>query len=181
MTVEAPMVAVTLGSSLVIRGKVTDVSPGTKSDDLTLRFPTGVPAVSDESMSDWMLYVYKQFPQPTNAAGVPVKIDVIDANGNYRNIGTVTSDSSGMFTLNWQPDIEGPYKVIATFSGSKAYWPSSAETSFVVDPAPVVTPPETPVEQPSMADTWMLPGIGIIVAAIAIVGVVLAMLLKKRA
>ncbi len=53
------------GSSVLIEGTVTDISPGTSRYDLTSRFPNGVAAVSDESMSQWMLYVYKQFECPT--------------------------------------------------------------------------------------------------------------------
>ena len=105
ITVEAPMTAISKGSSLVIRGKVIDVSPGTKSDDLTLRFPNGVPTVSDASMNDWMLYVYKNFPRPMNASGVEVTLSVLDANTNYREIGTTTGDSNGFFTFNWKPDV----------------------------------------------------------------------------
>jgi outer membrane protein assembly factor BamB len=59
--VAAPGVSVTAGDSLVITGMVTDVSPGTADYALRARFPNGVAAVSDESMSEWMLYVYKQF------------------------------------------------------------------------------------------------------------------------
>jgi hypothetical protein len=49
---------------------VIDISPGTDEHALQKRFPNGVPAVADETMSDWMLYVYKQFPRPTDATGV---------------------------------------------------------------------------------------------------------------
>ena len=70
-------------------------------------FPNGVPAVSDASMSSWMEYVYMQKPKPTNATGVPVTLSVIDSNGNYRHIGTTTSDASGMFGFTWTPDISG--------------------------------------------------------------------------
>ena len=52
-----------------------------------------------------MLYVYKQFDCPATVAGVEVTVDVIDANGNYRNIGTTTSDATGTYSLAWQPDI----------------------------------------------------------------------------
>jgi hypothetical protein len=179
MTVEAPMTGFTLGSSLVIRGTVTDIAAGTRQKEQAARFPNGVPAVSDESMKKWMEYVYMQKPKPKDANGVPVTIDVVDSNGNYRNIGTATSDTSGMFTFSWTPDIEGDYKVIATFAGSESYWPSSAETSFVVDPAPpepVVNEPEPP----SMADTYLLPGIAIIIIAIAIVGALILLILRKR-
>jgi outer membrane protein assembly factor BamB len=179
-SVEAPMNAVSLGESLVIRGTVRDVSPGTMQTDLILRFPNGVPAVSDDSQGEWMKYVYAQFPYPTTATGVPVSIDVIDSNGNYRNIGTTTSDSSGMFTYTWTPDIVGSYTVIATFEGSESYWPSNAESSFVVDQAPV-TPAPTAEPMQSTADMYFVPAIAGLFVFVAIIGVVLALLvLRKR-
>ena len=107
MTVEAPHVGVSIDQSLVITGTVTDISPGTKQLEQAMRFPNGVPAVSDESMSHWMEYVYMQKARPTNATGVEVSVDVIDANGNFRNIGTTTSDANGLFSLDWMPDIPG--------------------------------------------------------------------------
>jgi hypothetical protein len=120
-----------------------------------------------------------QKPKPTDATGVPVRIEVVDSNNNRRTIGTAVSDASGMFTLSWKPDIEGNYKVIATFCGSESYWPSSAEASFVVDPAPP-TPTEPEPEAPSVVDTYFWYAVGGIIAAIAIVGVVLALMLRKR-
>ena len=88
-----------------------------------------------------MEYVYEQQSKPTNATGVPVSIDVLDSNNNYRNIGTTTSDASGMFTFTWTPDIQSSYTVYAIFDGSKSYWPSSSETSFSVDAAAQTPPP----------------------------------------
>src|SRR3972149_9616597 len=82
-TTASPKVSVE-GSSVLIEGTVTDISPSTNDAALQMRFPSGVAAVSDESMTPWMLYVYKQFERPTNATGVTVTIDVIAANGNYR-------------------------------------------------------------------------------------------------
>lgn len=180
LTVEAPMTGVTLGSRLVIRGTVNDISPGTKDAVLTMRFPNGVPAVSDESMSEWMLHVYKQFPRPTDATGVEVTIDVIDANGNYRNIGKTVSDPSGMFSYTWQPDIEGSYTVIATFAGSKSYYPSYAQTTFVVDLSPEATP--TTTQAPVLlSETYFIPAvIGLTVAIIAGFALMTLLLLKKR-
>ena len=173
------MTASKLGESLVIRGTVTDVSPGTKQLEQSMRFPNGVPAMSDANQSSWMEYVYMQKPKPKDATGVAVAIDVIDANGNYRNIGTAVSDSSGMFTLPWTPDIEGAYTVIATFAGSESYWPTSAETSFVVGPAPAQ--PIPPVEQPpSMTDTYIMYAAVAIIVAIAIATIVIVLLFRKR-
>jgi hypothetical protein len=181
MTVNAPTVGVPFGSSVSIQGTVTDVSPGTASDSLTLRFPNGVPAVSDASMSDWMLYVYKQFPRPTNATGVEVTLSVLDSNGNFREIGKTTTSSDGFFSLPWTPDVPGNYNVYASFDGSKSYYPTHAETAFVVDEAPEV-PPEEPQPEPipTIADLYLLPGIVSIIIAIAIVGAVIIIMLRKR-
>jgi len=79
------------------------------------QLPNELPAVSDDSMSHFMEAVYMQQPLPTNSTGVPVTISVIDSNGNYRQIGSTTSDGSGMFTFTLIPDIPGNYTVIANF------------------------------------------------------------------
>jgi hypothetical protein len=126
-----------------------------------------------------MAYVYMQKPRPTNATGVPVSIDVIDSNGNYRNIGTTTSDASGMFTLTWMPDIPGNYTVIATFAGSDSYWGSSSETSFVTTAAPAATAAPTPTPT-SVADMYFVPAVAAIIIVIIIVGAVLALLMLRK-
>ena len=54
----------TLGSSVLIEGKVTDKTSSAN----------GTAAVSDTSMANWMEYLYMQQPQPTNATGVTVNI-----------------------------------------------------------------------------------------------------------
>ena len=105
MTVTAPSVGVTTATPIVIRGTIIDIAAGTKQEQQAANFPYGVPCVSDDSMSRWMEYVYMQQPCPTNTIGVPVSISVLDANGNYREIGTTTSDGSGMFSFTWTPDI----------------------------------------------------------------------------
>ncbi len=133
-TVEAPKAAITLGSSLVISGTVIDIAAGTQQEEQAARFPHGVPAVSDESMTEWMEYVYMQKPRPTDVTGVEVTLSVLDANNNYREIGKTTANSDGFFTFNWKPDIEGQYTVYASFAGSESYWPSHAVSSFAVDP-----------------------------------------------
>ncbi|HEX9261833.1 MAG TPA: PQQ-binding-like beta-propeller repeat protein, partial [Candidatus Bathyarchaeia archaeon] len=45
---------ITFGDSALIQGSVTDISAGTTQDGPAARFPNGVPAVSDEDMSEWM-------------------------------------------------------------------------------------------------------------------------------
>ena len=150
MTVEAPLANIELGSGLVIRGSIADISAGTSQDEQAARFPNGVPVASDASMKDWMGYVYQQKPLPTTFAGVEVTISVIDANQNYRTIGTTTTDASGTYGLQWTPDIEGKYTVIASFAGTNGYWPSKAQTYFAVDPTQA-----TPTPEQTQQNHWM--------------------------
>ena len=70
------------GNSVLIEGTVNDLSAGTQDSRVTARFPNGVAAVSDDSMNDWMPYVYMEFACPTNTIGVPVELSVINTNGN---------------------------------------------------------------------------------------------------
>jgi outer membrane protein assembly factor BamB len=135
ITAESPLMGVPKGTSVTIQGTVTDVSPGTKSERLLLRFPNGVPVVSDESMSDWMLYVYKQFEKP-DTTGVEVTLEAIDPNGNYEYLGTATSDASGKYGFTFEPEMEGKYMILATFYGSAGYYGSTTTTYVTVDPAP---------------------------------------------
>jgi hypothetical protein len=179
LTVTAPDTAAAFGAPVVIRGTVTDISAGTMQNEQAARFPNGVPCVSDASMKEWMEYLYEDQARPSNATGVPVLIDVRDSNGNYRNIGTATSDASGMFSLTWMPDIPGDFTVFATFAGSAGYFGSSAETSFTVMEAPEATPPPTPSPAP-LTDSYVA-GFGIAIIIVIIAGiVVLILMLKKR-
>ena len=178
-TVTAPDIGVQPGTSVTIKGKVMDVSPGTIDDPIKLRFPNGVPAVSDDSISDWMLYVYKQFARPTNATGVEVTISVLDSNGNYRNIGTTTSSADGFFSYSWMPDITGEYKVYASFAGSAAYYGSHAESAFTVDEAP--EPTAAPTQPPaSVVEQYFIPSVVAIILVIILIGVVLMLMVRKR-
>jgi hypothetical protein len=131
ITVDAPLTAVPLGTGVMIRGMVTDESAGTKSDALMARFPNGVPAIADGYMTEWMEYVYKQHSMPM-VTGVEVVLETLDPNGNYYEIGRVTSDGTGMYKMMWEPEVEGEYTIVATFSGSGAYYGSMAETAVGV-------------------------------------------------
>ena len=128
-------------------------------------------------MKDWMGYVYQQKPLPSSFTGVDVTVDVIDSNGNFRNIGTTQTDQSGMYTLTWKPDIPGSYKVIATFHGTNGYWPSYSETSFVVDQAAAIPTPvaTTPTNLATTSDlmAYIVGATIAIIIAIAIVGLLL--------
>jgi len=167
------------GSQIVIRGTVTDIAAATKETQVAGNFPNGVPVASDASMKDWMGYVYQQQPCPTNFTGVPVDIYVLDANGNYRSIGTATTDASGMYTLTWKPDIPGNFKVYAQFEGTNGYYPSSSETSFAVD-QPQATSTPTPAAPQSAADLYFIPAIAGLFALVIIVLVMLAVILMRK-
>ncbi len=177
-TTASPKISLS-GSSVLIEGTVTDISAGLSQTEQAARFPNGVPAVSDESMTPWMEYVYMNQQRPTNATGVKVTIDVIDANGNYRNIGETTSDANGCFSYQWQPNIAGKYTVISTFAGSQSYWPSHAETAFAVDePAPTATTQPQVTQSPT--DMYILGATIAIIIAIAIVGALILIVVRKR-
>ncbi len=175
-TVTAPDHGVPYDTPVVIKGTVLDNSPGATDSTMKLRFPNGVPAVSDESMSDWMLYVYKQFAKPLNATGVEVTINVIDANNNYRTIGTTTSSSDGFFSLSWTPDIPGEYKVYAIFSGSDAYYGSQAMSAFTVEDE---TEPE-PTTEPQVMPPYELYIIAMGIAIIIALAIATLLILRKR-
>jgi outer membrane protein assembly factor BamB len=176
--VEAPKAAIELGKSLIISGMVTDTSSGTSQDEQSKRFPDGVPVAADSCMTDWMGYVYQQKPLPSTFKGVEVSIDVVDANNNYRNIGKATTDANGFYSLQWTPDIEGKYTVIARFAGTKGYWPSVSETAFAVDP---VTQTQTPEYPQPVDNTMTVLGVGVAILLAVIIGfIALALLLRRK-
>jgi hypothetical protein len=167
------------GSSVLVEGMVTDISPGTEEYARTARFPNGVPAISDANMSDWMLHVYKQFELPADVIGVDVVISVVDPNNNCYEVATATSDSNGFYSCTFTPEVPGKYTVFASFAGSGAYYGSSAQTAINVEEAPAATPAPTPTPA-SVADIYILPAtIGIIIA-IVVVGLVIILMLRKR-
>lgn len=175
--VTAPDVELAFGSSVTIRGTVTDISAGTKQTQIAARFPNGVPVVGKDSVSAWMEYVYMQKARPVDVQGVTVTLKVLDANNNYREIGTATTDADGFFSFIWTPDIPGKFNVYASFDGDDSYWPSHAVSAFNVSPGDESTPEPTQVSQ-SIADMYFLPVS--IILIIAIVAVLVLMLLMYR-
>jgi hypothetical protein len=169
----------THGNKVLVKGSVTDISAGTEQDEQAARFPNGVPVVSDANMTAWMEYVYQQKPKPTDATGVEVVINVLDPNNNFYEVGRATSDAKGLFSCVFTPEVPGKYTVIASFAGSKGYWPSSAETALFVEEAPEATPAPAPTPAP-MTDMYVL-GLGsTAVIAIVIIGLILILMLRKR-
>ena len=104
---------------------------------------------------------------------------MIDSNGNYRDIGTTTSDADGFFSFNWIPDIEGKYTLYASFEGSESYWPSHAVTALIVDPVSEATAPNEPAIV-ATSDQYVIPAIAGLFVFVAIIGAVLILMLRKR-
>ena len=178
-TVSAGPEVSTEGSSVVVKGMVTDVSPGTTSAALMMRFPNGVPAVADANQSEWMMHVYKQNALPADVVGVEVVVSVIDPNNNCYEVARTTSDASGYFSTEFMPEVPGKYTVIAAFEGSQSYYGSLAETALLVEAAPAATPGPTPTPAP-MTDTYVL-GLGAAaIVAIVIIGLIIILMLRKR-
>jgi hypothetical protein len=175
-TVSAPDIAIPQGNTVLIKGTVTDQSPG----QTCLGIPAaGTPAISDASMTPWMEYLYDQQPEPQNATGVPVTLSVIDSNGNYRQIGTATSNTYGTFSLTWTPDIPGDYTIIASFAGSESYYPSSADATMYASTIPTAAPTSQPISLAS-TQTYIMAGVAAIIIVVVIVGAVLAMLMLRK-
>jgi hypothetical protein len=164
------------GSSVLVKGRVTDISPGAKQLAQTARYPDGVPAIADADQQAWMEYLYEQQAMPTDATGVEVTVDAVDPNNNFVHLGTATSDASGMYSLMFTPEVPGKYTVIATFAGSKSYYASYAETAIGVEEAPEAPQPEPLLTLPP-TETYIGAATIAIIAAIAIVGF---LILRKK-
>ncbi len=202
-TVSAPDTAVASGTKVLIQGTVTDQSAGAKQKVADGEFST-VPAMSDQSQSDWMQYIYMQKPKPTNATGVQVHITATDPNGNYQDVGFATSNSLGNFAISYTPPVPGMYTINAKFEGSNSYYQSEAGTALIVSeavttspavvptptqgqptptaviPTPLTTPTPTQAPQPPGSPAPTTTYIAIGVAVIAIVAVAAAMVLRRR-
>ncbi len=168
-TVTAPQTNIQVGQLFTITGTILDMSPA----------QPGTPAISDADMDAWMEYLHMQMPKPANAKGVTVHLAVFDPNGNRFDIGKATSDSNGVFGFSWAPEVPGLYQVIATFAGSESYGSSSASTYFTAVEAPPA-PAEPEPEPPSMTDTYFVPAVVSIIAAVVIVGITVILILRRR-
>jgi hypothetical protein len=201
-SVEVQNDVVSLGSTVLIKGTVTDQSPG----NTCLGVPAaGTPAISDEDMGDWMAYLYQQQSKPSDATGVSVHLTAVDPNCNTQDLGYVTSDAAGNFVLPYKPPVPGTYIITATFEGSGAYFMSDAETAIHVteaapsaSTAPTATPPAAtiaPTNAPTTSQTTQTPSpapatqavptyetIYIVTAAVVVIAVVAvaALLLRRR-
>jgi outer membrane protein assembly factor BamB len=149
VTAATPLIA--QGSQVLLTGTVIDISAGTQQDAVAANFPHGLPAVSDESQTQFMEAVYMQQQMPNNVTGVPVHLTAIDPNGNFQDLGTVTSSADGTYAISWTPPVPGLYHVTATFEGSNSYYSSSDATYFTASEAAAAAPassanPQVPAE-----------------------------------
>ena len=178
-TVSAPQAGVTTATPVTITGTIIDISAGASQQAVAANFPNGLPAVSDDSQSQFMEAVYEQQPMPNNTTGVPIVLSVMDSNGNYRQIGTTTSNAMGTYSYTWTPDITGDFTIYANFPGSESYYASNAASAFhATSPAATSTP--QPIQQTSMADLYLVPGIIGIIITIIVVGAVIILAQRKR-
>jgi hypothetical protein len=83
------------------------------------------------------------------------------------------------FAMPWTPPKQDTYTITASFAGDNSYGSSSAATAVSVGHA--LTTPTTP-EIPTPVDTTMtiIAGVIAIIVAIAIVGLVIILVLRKR-
>ncbi len=181
ITVQGPLSGTVVNSPLTIVGTVTDqTETGRRTSTDNYQFTLkGTPAISDADMYRWMAYLFMQQSYPADAKGVPVHLATIDPNGNYFDIGDVTSDINGNYGLPFTPNVPGTYQIIATFSGTKSYGASTASTYMIVGDVPAATP--APTEAPaSVTDTYFIPAIAGLFAFVAIMSVVTILLTRKR-
>jgi outer membrane protein assembly factor BamB len=160
-TVSAPQVAVPKGTAITITGSVTDQSEGQK----------GTPAISDESMSQWMEYLVMQKAYPANVKGVPVALTAIGPDGNVNVIGTGGSEASGKYGFAWTPQSEGTYKITATFKGSYSYGSSFDETFVTV--SGVSSSSETTNASAAPIDLYIIVATILVIIAIAVAVIIL--------
>jgi len=139
-SIQTPLTGIAAESEFAITGTVYDLSPGV---------PSNTPAVSRESMEQFMQYIYMQKPQPTNTTGVQVQLVALNSNGEATDIGTAITDSMGFFNTHWKtPIAAGDYKIVANFQGDDSYWSSSAIAAITV-----VTPAPTPANAGDIASS----------------------------
>ena len=128
-----------------------------------------------------MEYLFMQQSYPADAKGVPVHLATIDPNGNYFDIGTVTSDINGNYGIPFTPSVPGTYQILANFAGSNAYGPSTASTYIAVADVPAVTQATTTPQPVSVTETYFIPAIAGLFAFVAIMSLVTILLVRKRA
>ncbi|HLN44858.1 MAG TPA: PQQ-binding-like beta-propeller repeat protein [Candidatus Sulfotelmatobacter sp.] len=174
-TVTAPDIGVPLGTSVVLKGTVVDLSPA----------QSGTPAVSKESMSTQMEYLHKQLPidgiwHNETITGVPVSLTAIGSDGSVVDIGSVTTNGYyGTFSKTWTPPKQGDYEIVASFAGDDSYGSSAASTSISIGPAPT-TPNTGSQQQEIVVPDYTMTIIGVGIAVILAVAIATILLYRKK-
>ncbi|HTY75162.1 MAG TPA: hypothetical protein VMD05_06320, partial [Candidatus Nanoarchaeia archaeon] len=209
MTLAPVTNAVTQGSSIAIQGTISDQSAGAPAA-ATKQGLQYAAAVSDKDQEQYMEFLYEQQSFPSNAVGVQVRLTAFDPNNNTEDLGTVTSNAYGLFSLKWTPPVPGLYTITASFAGSNSYGPSTAQCAVAVDaksaspavatPSPIVTaqltptptgtptptavvtlaPTPSPVVIPPTSATPTMTYAAIGAAIIVIIAVAAALILRRR-
>jgi hypothetical protein len=110
---------------------------------------------------------------------VEVILETFDPNNNFYEIGRTTSDVEGNYGFAFVPEVPGTYQIFATFEGSESYGPSTATTYINVEEAPQASPPPTPTPPPP-TDMYILGSTAGIIIAIAVVGLIVVLMLRRR-
>jgi hypothetical protein len=193
-TVSASPAVITIGSAVLIKGTVMDMSPGdqgsTTNPTARLDSPTKpgtVPCVSAASMETQMEYLYMQHPidgiwHNETITGVPVILTAIGSDGTVIDLGSVTTNGYyGTFSYAWTPPKAGTYTITATFAGDDSYGSSTAATSASVSPAPAATlTPTPPAAQPTPDYTAIFAVIIVAVIVAIIIGIANLLALRRR-
>jgi len=93
--------------------------------------------------------------------------------------GVATTDALGAYSLKITPDmtpVTGKYTVVANFAGSNSYWGSSAESAFTVYAAA-----STPTSSQSTIESYFIPAVVAIILVVIIIGILIMLMLRKRA
>jgi len=140
ITVSAPQTVLKKGESVVITGTILDQSPALKD----------TPCIADVNMSDWMQYMFLQWPYPEGVMGVPISLYATGPSGESITIvQDLISDPSGTFGYVWTPPDVGFYKIDAVFRGTDSYGSSYATTYLGIGTAPSASPGTTPTLTPA--------------------------------
>jgi hypothetical protein len=175
------------GSTIMIQGTVTDQSPSTQTTEkFSPQKPSVIPCVSKDSMATYMDYLYLQRPidglyHNLTITGVPVKLAAIGSDGTVVDIGTVTTNGYyGTFGIAWTPSKEDTYTISASFGGDDSYGSSSAATTMSVGLAPTTTATNAPLQTVPDYTMTIIAGVIAVIIAVAIVGGLIMLMLKKR-
>jgi len=116
----------------------------------------------------------------SNMTGVQITLSVVDSNGNFRDIGTTTSDVMGNYGFTWTPDIPGNYQVIASFAGTNSYYPSTTSTYLYAGETPTAAPTASPPTGLATTADLMTYIVGVGIAMIIAIAIVGLLVLRKK-